>query len=106
MHRGAWRGCTRAGHDVQLPSELERKRSDPPHDGHSAISSATAWCGRMTRKNSLWFFPSFESLASMPSGCHVAGQRGHQFRPELCREKVHSPELSDQQRESDLALGW
>jgi hypothetical protein len=60
----------------------------------------------MTRKNSLWFLPSFESLASMPSGCHVAGQRGHQFRPELCREKVHSPELSDQQRESDLALGW
>ena len=36
-----------------------------PHDGHSAMSSATAWCGRMTRKNSLCFFPSFESLASM-----------------------------------------
>ena len=40
-----------------------------PQDGHSAMSSATASCGRMTRKNSLCFFPSLESLASMPSAC-------------------------------------
>jgi len=68
----------------RLTAKLVRSANDvfAPHDGHSAMSSATVWCGRITRKNSLWFFPSFESLASMASECHVDSRRCYGASPD------------------------